>query len=122
MMADLGRVDDFPAGEGRTRQVGGREVAVFNLDGELVALDGRCHHKGGPVGDGHVRDGIVTCPRHWWRYDIRTGCLVGRPEVSLERFPLRVSGGRVLVDVPPAPPEEPWRERLLRLAHEEGAR
>lgn len=117
--AAVGRVADLPDGAGRTVVVDGRPVALFRLGDEVVALDGRCRHRGGPIGDGMVADGVVTCPHHWWRYDIRTGELVGTPSVRLERFPVEVADGRVTVSVPAAPPEESWRDRLLRLAREE---
>ncbi len=95
----------------------GRAVAVFELDGELHALAGRCLHRGGPLADGFVRDGVVTCPLHWWRYDIRTGALVGDPTIRLERYPIEIVDGDVLVHLPPVPPRPASiRERLLTLA------
>jgi nitrite reductase/ring-hydroxylating ferredoxin subunit len=115
----VGRRDEIPSGGGVAVDANGRPVALFDLGGEVVALDGRCRHRGGPIGEGYVRDGIVTCPLHWWRYDIRTGRLVGDPSIGLERFPVEVVDDSVVVMLPPEPPAEPvlsMRERLLRRA------
>lgn len=125
----VARLADLPPGGGLTVQAADRTVALFDVDGRPVAYEGRCRHKGGPLGDGFVRDGIVTCPLHWWRYDLRTGELVGHPSVRLERYPTEVRDGVVFVSVPapePAVPPASIRERLLARARpanprEEGA-
>jgi nitrite reductase (NADH) small subunit len=97
-------------------EAGDRVIAVFNLDGELHALDGRCLHRGGPLAEGLVRDGVVTCPWHWWRYDLRTGERLGAPWLRLHRYPVRVEAGEVLVEVPPSRDPPSIREELLRHA------
>ena len=95
------------------------EVAVFNVGGELCAVDGSCPHRGGPLADGIVRDGVVTCPLHWFRFDLRTGRQVGVPGLRLTRYPVRVVDGVVEVLVPCAhPPATSLRERLLAAGRE----
>ena len=106
-------VADLPPGGSLVATAGGAEVAVFNLGGELRAVEGRCLHRGGCLADGMVAEGVVTCPRHWWRYDLRTGERQGAPELRLACYPVRVEDGRVEVLVPPAPSELSLRERLL---------
>ncbi len=116
------RLEDIPADGGLQLTIDGRTVALFVVDGAPVAFDGRCRHRGGPIGDGFVRGGVVTCPRHWWRYDLRTGELVGDASVRLERFPTELDDGTVFVTLPPAPPADASvsiRERLLALARAE---
>ena len=117
-MISVGRVEDFPPGAGRVVEAAGRSVAIFNLEGRLFALLNRCLHNGGPIGEGWVRDGVVTCPWHWWRYEIATGERLGSPEMRLERFVVDVREGEVLVDLPAAEPALSMRELLLRHARE----
>jgi nitrite reductase/ring-hydroxylating ferredoxin subunit len=117
-MVAVGRLEDFPAGSSRVVDAKGRSVAIFNVDGSLFALRNRCLHNGGPIGEGWVRDGVVTCPWHWWRYEIATGERLGAPEMRLESFGVQVRGGEVLVDVPPLEPAPSMRELLLRHARE----
>jgi nitrite reductase/ring-hydroxylating ferredoxin subunit len=113
-------VDALPPGAVVARPVGpDTEVAVFNVDGELCAVDGACPHRGGPLAEGVVRDGVVTCPLHWFRFDLRTGRHVGRdPRLRLRRYPVRVVDGVVEVLVPPAAPVLSLRERLLAAGRE----
>ena len=51
----------------------GRSYAVFEVAGTLIVTDGACPHNGGPLGEGLVRDGVVTCPWHWYSYELATG-------------------------------------------------
>lgn len=97
--AKIGTVDEFPEGQGRVVQVEGRPVAVFNVDGELFALDNTCKHKGGPLGEGTVRDGTVTCPWHGWQYDVSSGEKTDDPSVAVQRYDVEVRDGDVYVVV-----------------------
>lgn len=117
---DAGEAASLREGEGRALVVDGRPVAVWRVDGVLRAYAGACLHRGGPLAAGHVRDGVVTCPWHWWRYDLRTGSLVGAPAVRLAAYPVAEVDGRIVVEValqePPSSAEGSIRERLLRRA------
>ena len=105
---------DLAPGMAVTAPAGTTEVALFNVDGVLLAVEARCLHKGGALAEGHVSDGVVTCPLHWWRYDLRTGERVGAPDLRLACYPTRVVDGRVEVPVPAAhAPAASLRERLL---------
>jgi len=94
------------------------EVALFNVEGEVLALEARCLHRGGVLTDGLVADGIVTCPLHWWRYDLHTGERLGAPDLRLTRYPVRQIDGRIeVLVVPHSPPPAPsLRARLLSAA------
>jgi 3-phenylpropionate/trans-cinnamate dioxygenase ferredoxin component len=110
---------DVPPGAAICAPAGDGEVAVFNLDGELVAVEARCLHKGGALAEGHVSDGVVTCPLHWWRYDLRTGERLGAPDLRLASYPVRVLDGRVEVLMPNTDrPSSAWRDRLLAAARQ----
>jgi NAD(P)H-dependent nitrite reductase small subunit len=110
---------ELPPGTAACAPAGDGEVAVFNVDGELLAVEARCLHKGGALSDGHVSDGVVTCPLHWWRYDLRTGERLGAPDLRLSCYPVRVVDGRVEVLLPHSrPPAPSLRERLLAAGHD----
>ncbi len=100
--ADAGWVDVGPAAEllpGQVMEirVDDRALAVANVDGTLHAVDGICLHAGGPLGDGAVEGATVVCPYHGWGFDLTSGrCLVDE-QLQLARYPVRVSGGRILV-------------------------
>jgi nitrite reductase/ring-hydroxylating ferredoxin subunit len=95
----VGITTDFPRGKGRMVVVGGRHVAVFRLDDEFFAIDNLCLHQAGPLCEGAVDAGVVTCPWHGWAYDIRSGALVQDGRVGVSRHNTRVVGGIVQVQL-----------------------
>ena len=73
-------------------------VAVFRTDEDQVfALENRCAHRGGPLSEGIVHGGAVTCPLHNWVYDLATGKAMGADEGEVRTYPVRVIDGRVLI-------------------------
>jgi NAD(P)H-dependent nitrite reductase small subunit len=95
----VGHTADFPAGAGRMALVHGRHVAVFRLDDGYFAIDNLCLHQAGPLCDGLVAQGVVTCPWHGWSYDIRTGILVQDGKVGVSCHNVRVVDGMVQVQL-----------------------
>jgi nitrite reductase/ring-hydroxylating ferredoxin subunit len=94
----VANVADVPAGQGRVVEAGGRQIAVFNVDGCFYAIDNTCIHRGGPLGEGEVEGKIVTCPWHGWRYDVTTGAREHTPnQPGVACFETRVEGGEVKV-------------------------
>ena len=92
--------------EGRARifSVAGERIAVFRWDGKLAALSNVCQHQNGPLGEGRIVDGCVTCPWHGYQYLPETGA---SPPPFTERIPtfrLKLVNDRVWVDPRPAAP------------------
>ena len=75
-------LSEIPPGTAREVVAGGRILAIFNVGGTLRAVDGICPHAGGPLAEGQVTDGIVTCPWHGWQYDLSTGKNCVNPAIS----------------------------------------
>jgi 3-phenylpropionate/trans-cinnamate dioxygenase ferredoxin component len=81
---------------------GPQMLGVYNVDGELYALEDRCSHDDGPLveGDWEPDEAVAICPRHGARFDIRTGRPLSLPAVEpVETFPVRVVDGVVTVTV-----------------------
>jgi 3-phenylpropionate/trans-cinnamate dioxygenase ferredoxin subunit len=80
----------------------GVSVGVYNLGGELYAIEDRCSHDDGPLceGDWDPDDGVVICPRHGANFDVRTGAALTLPAFEpVSTFPVRVSGDTIEVDL-----------------------
>ena len=93
----VGRVDDFLPGQGRKVVVSGRHIALFRLDDQFFALDNMCLHRGGPLCDGAIDRGVVTCPWHGWSYEISTGTMVQDPRVGVSKHEVRLTGDEISV-------------------------
>jgi nitrite reductase/ring-hydroxylating ferredoxin subunit len=105
---DVAAVDEIPDGRAKVVCLPGRErVAVFRLGDRLAAVTNVCAHQGGPLGEGKVVRGCLTCPWHGWAYRPEDGCA---PPPFVERvatYRVRVAGRRVLLDPDPLPPGTP---------------
>ena len=78
---------------------GGRELAVANLDGEVYAIDNVCSHDGGPLGEGHLHNGRIICPRHGAAFDPKTGRALTLPAVrGVRAYPAATEDGGIYID------------------------
>ena len=99
-VADL---DQLPSGRVTTVQAGHRSIALSHFDGRYGALENRCPHQGGPLGEGSIENGWLRCPWHGYDYDPLTGeppsGFADRPE----RFDVDVRADGIYVALPPEP-------------------
>ena len=111
---DLGPLEELPEGRGRCVENGPIGLAVFRRGGEVFALDNACPHRGGPLCEGDLREGVVYCPLHAWGFDLRDGHAVNVRREQVRVFPVRVEGGRAIAVLPDEPDSlegvdpEPW--------------
>ncbi len=90
-------------GDGRARSVpcGRRTLCMTRVGDQYGALDNRCPHQGGPLGEGTIEDGLLRCPWHGWDFDPLTGKPPGSFEDDgVETFPVEVRADGVYVAVP----------------------
>lgn len=101
---DACAVADIP--EKRARRVTtpkGDQIAIFRYDGKVSAISNVCAHQMGPLAEGCIIDGLVTCPWHGWQYDPTTGRSPAPYTEKVETFAVRVKDGRVFVNAKPNP-------------------
>ena len=98
---DGGAVSDLP--DGGCAAAADERVLLVRHGDEVRAFENRCLHQDTPLHEGHVTDGILVCPLHFWRYRLEDGRVVGG-DSRLQRLPVQVSDGRIRVRPPPAAP------------------
>jgi nitrite reductase/ring-hydroxylating ferredoxin subunit len=99
---EVARVTAVPEGEARGFTVGGEEIVLCNVEGEIYALQGICTHEELTLDGGEVEDGVLTCEWHGAQFDVRTGAVCSLPaNVPLRAFDTRVDDdGRIFVTLP----------------------
>jgi methionine sulfoxide reductase heme-binding subunit len=100
---DVCAVADIPENRARIAFLSGERVAVFKSDGKISAVSNVCQHQNGPLGEGKIVSGCITCPWHGYQYLSETG---SSPPPFIEKVPtfnVRVKNGRVLVHPMPNP-------------------
>jgi len=97
----LGKASEISIGQSKLFEIEGRIVSVFHLKEGWFALDDRCPHRGGPLGEGRIQDGCVICPWHHAQFEIASGhCLQPRTLSSVKSYPVRVSQENIEVELP----------------------
>ena len=76
---------------------GGEVVALFNVEGQVYALDGICPHQGGPLGKGQLCGHTITCPWHGWQFDVTSGQHLVNASICHRRFEVKIEGEQVFV-------------------------
>lgn len=137
----VARAADIPPGERLIVEVGGREIGIFNTDGEFSAMLNRCPHLGGPLCEGPIMDLVLSdgpgdmridpsrkmlmCPWHAWEFDVRTGqSYVDPRRMRARRYKVEVARGETVA--PPTddagcdgPVEGPYVAEMVSVAVED---
>jgi len=100
----VGDVDSIPENRAAVVSCGGERVAVFKYDGRISAVSNVCQHQNGPLGEGKILAGCITCPWHGYQYLPDTGASPPPFTEKVSTFRTLVSGNRVFVHPSPLPP------------------
>jgi nitrite reductase (NADH) small subunit len=93
----VGRVEDIAPGTATIVQVNGKSIALFNVEGRFYAISNTCPHEGGPLGEGHLKGCVVTCPWHDLAFDVRTGHGTDGGGYCVGSYEVRIQGPDVFV-------------------------
>jgi len=87
-------------GKGTLVEVEGNRIALFNLDGEVFAIDDTCTHEGGPLSEGTVQGDEIVCSWHGSRFSIVSGAARALPAMEdVAAYKVRVTDDDVEVEV-----------------------
>jgi methionine sulfoxide reductase heme-binding subunit len=94
-------VDEIPEKRAKVVRVAGERVAIFLYDGKISAVSSVCQHQNGPLGEGRIIDGCITCPWHGYQYLPESGASPAPFTEKVPTFGVVVREGRVYLDPKP---------------------
>ena len=95
----VARVGEIPVGGKKVLHVDDVAVAVFHLEDGYFAIEDVCTHDGGPLAEGCVVNGVIECPRHGAKFDVRTGAVRQFPATApVPTYPVRVAGDEIQLE------------------------
>src|SRR5271170_6168516 len=100
---DACAVAEIPENRARIVCVSGERVAIFKYDGKISAVSNACQHQNGPLGEGKIVSGCITCPGHGYQYLPETGASPPPFAEKVPTFNVRVKNGRVWIHPKPNP-------------------
>jgi nitrite reductase/ring-hydroxylating ferredoxin subunit/DMSO/TMAO reductase YedYZ heme-binding membrane subunit len=106
-------VDEIAEGRAQIVSLVGERVAIFRYDGKISAVSNVCQHQNGPLGEGKIVDGCITCPWHGFQYEPETGASPPPFTEKVPTFDVRVYRGRVLVNPRPNAPGQRAESGLI---------
>jgi 3-phenylpropionate/trans-cinnamate dioxygenase ferredoxin subunit len=93
-------IDDLIPGERLFIEIDELSVVLFNIAGDVYAIEDRCTHDNGSLGEGELEGFDIICPRHGARFDVRDGQALTLPAVEPTRyFPIRIVDGQIEIGV-----------------------
>ena len=92
------------SGKSMVVRIASKEVALFNVDGNVYATDDSCAHAGASLGSGKVQGTTVTCRAHGFRYDVTTGRCISIQGLQLATYLVKVIDGKIFVAANPQSP------------------
>ncbi|QXP54637.1 Rieske 2Fe-2S domain-containing protein [Cellulophaga sp. HaHa_2_95] len=90
----------LPEGRVQTVTAGHQGVCLTHYDGKFSALDNKCPHQGGPLGEGSIENGMLRCPWHGWDFDPCSGMPPGGFDDGVTTFEVKEEGDEILVGIP----------------------
>lgn len=96
--------DELPEGRVKPVTCRHRTVCLTHFEGEYAALDNKCPHQGGPLGEGSIENGLLRCPWHGWDFHPLTGRPPGGFDDGVDTFPVEVREDGIYVALPEEKP------------------
>jgi nitrite reductase/ring-hydroxylating ferredoxin subunit len=94
---EVANLEQLPPGRGTVVTIEGKDIALFNVDGSVYAMDDGCLHHGVSLGTSELDGKIVTCRGHGWKYDVTTGNTLHVPDYGVSAYPVKVVDGKIMV-------------------------
>ena len=100
-MIRVASLEEVPPGTGKVVTMMGREVGIFNVNGEIRAIDNICPHSARPIGSLGFDGKDVTCLWHGLKFDLETGICPAAPHYQLRRYPVRIRDAEIFLGSAP---------------------
>lgn len=101
---EVGTVAEIPENRAKIVNISGERVAVFKYDGKISAVSNVCQHQNGPLGEGKIIDGCITCPWHGYQYLPDSGASPPPFTEKIPTFDVRLEGDNIYVKAIPHRP------------------
>lgn len=102
----LDNKNDLPEGRVKTVTAAHKGICLTHFEGKFSALDNKCPHQGGPLGEGSIENGLLRCPWHGWDFHPCTGLPPGGYDDGVETFAVKEEDGAIYVGLEAEAPHD----------------
>ena len=89
-MIKIANVSEIPIGGSKVIMHNETPVALFNINGKIIAWDNRCPHRGASLADGYINNDTVQCKYHLWEFDFKRACSTANENIKIKNFKISV--------------------------------
>ncbi|HWX01839.1 Rieske (2Fe-2S) protein [Collimonas sp.] len=89
---------DIAIGQRKFARIDGKDIAIFNVDGDIYAIDDSCPHSGASLFRGRLDGYMLKCPAHGLSFDIRSGCMKYGPGMVVRTYASKQIDGEIVID------------------------
>jgi 3-phenylpropionate/trans-cinnamate dioxygenase ferredoxin component len=98
MSTPIARKSEIPPGTTKRVAMGGADVLLCNVDGEIHAIEDVCTHDGGALDQGELEGDRIVCPRHGATFDVRSGAATLPAILPVQTYRVRIEGDDIFID------------------------
>ena len=99
----VGHIQEIEEKRAKVISISGERIAIFKYNNKLSAVHNVCKHQNGPIGEGMIVDGCITCPWHGFQYLPDSGCAPAPFKEKLATYQLKLIGKIIWVNINPLP-------------------
>jgi len=89
----------FKNGNTSSIEIEEKNLGLFLSKGKIFAYQNMCPHKGAPLTEGEIKDGLVICPWHGWQLELNSGQMRNNPKICLKSYPAKISDGEIFLEL-----------------------
>ena len=89
-MKKIANLDEIPIGGSKLVMVDDIPIALFNINGRIIAWDNRCPHRGASLSDGIISEKTIQCKYHLWEFNVSNSCSVANRKIKIKTFTVSV--------------------------------
>lgn len=93
----IAHCDEFKSSQGLAKRAKGEHIALFFVDDAYYAIENACYHQGVELHDGFVKDAMVTCSAHAWRFSLKTGACSRDASIIMKTYKTKKEGHDIYV-------------------------
>lgn len=109
------KTDEVNPGSCIGAKLEGNFIGIHNVNGKYYAVNNICPHIGGILHAGQSENGVIVCPIHQWKFDVKTGKCIWPGKCGIATYPVKVDGEHIFVDI--NSPSQPIQHNSIRVYH-----
>lgn len=95
----VAKISELKEGQGKLVTINNKEIALFKVNNEVLAIDNNCLHMGGSLSEGEIEGQKVTCPLHGWQFDLKSGNNVMPGAGKLNTYKIIIENEDIYLDI-----------------------